>query len=84
MDRVMLVTVIMMFLSLAGILVISYYDTNAMTNATSEVFSSITNTTTNKEIVEQIHESCGKFPWYTFKYDCEERLLRMFIKPTRT
>lgn len=62
---------------------ILYFNQLTMNEVKSEVFGNITNTTTNKEIVEYIHIACNNTPWYVWRADCENELLKTFITPTK-
>lgn len=60
------------------------YLTNQVTNdIKSEIYSSINDTTSNKEIIQQIHNQCSQIPWYVSKLECENELLETFITPTK-
>ncbi len=50
--------------------------------AQAQIYSGITNQTTNAETVNCIKEICNNTPWYILKTDCEATLYKKFIIPT--
>ncbi len=74
---------VLLFILVVCICVLSYSDIVTINNVKGGVFANITNTTTNKEIVDMIHKACHSVPWYYDSATCENRLLDTFIVPTK-
>ena len=74
---------IVLIACLLGFPVLAYYSQVEYNENQMEVFASITNTTTNDQIVNQIRETCSKTSLLLFPTDCETRLLKTFTIPTK-
>jgi len=74
---------IVLIACLLGFPVLAYYSQVEYNENQMEVFASITNTTTNDQIVNQIRETCSKTSLPLFTTDCETRLLETFTTPTK-